>query len=141
MQVLNVGQNQIAGKLELSGLPSLGALIANDNAISGLKGASSSQRFSLPRKNTSPSVTDCVGNSFSHLLGALHLVRFSPTDNHAIRQPKGIAEDCILPCSANNSSTIHTTPPPRGVAPSLACRPQAPQNLPQARRGLQMWEV
>ncbi len=39
MQVLNVGQNHIAGKLELSGLPSLGALIANDNAISGLKGA------------------------------------------------------------------------------------------------------
>ena len=45
LQVLNVGQNQIAGKLELSGLPSLGAVIANNNAIAGLKGTS---KYLLP---------------------------------------------------------------------------------------------
>ena len=40
LQVLNVGQNQIVGKLKLSNLPSLGAVIADNNAITGLKGTS-----------------------------------------------------------------------------------------------------
>ena len=37
-QVLNISHNQISGKLRLKGFPALCALIANDNAITDLKG-------------------------------------------------------------------------------------------------------
>lgn len=39
LQVLNVGGNQVSGKLKIQGMPKLRALIANDNAITAVKGA------------------------------------------------------------------------------------------------------
>ena len=39
MQVLNIAGNKISGKLRLHGVPKLRALIANDNAITAVKGA------------------------------------------------------------------------------------------------------
>ena len=39
MQVLNIAGNKISGKLRVQGVPKLRALIANDNAITAIKGA------------------------------------------------------------------------------------------------------
>ena len=39
VQVLNVGGNQVSGKLKIQGMPKLRALIVNDNAITAVKGA------------------------------------------------------------------------------------------------------
>ena len=50
MQVLNVAANKISGKLRLQGVPKLRALIANDNAITAVKGAA--HDASYPRLTT-----------------------------------------------------------------------------------------
>ena len=44
LQVLNVGGNQVSGKLKIQGMPKLRALIANDNAITAVKGVHSAVR-------------------------------------------------------------------------------------------------
>ena len=55
VQVLNVAGNKLSGKLRLQGVPKLRALIANDNAITAVKGARKHASLRL-RRSRSPTL-------------------------------------------------------------------------------------
>lgn len=58
-----MGGNQVSGKLKIQGMPKLRALIANDNAITAVKGAGHGRRV-MPRRAAAQWLARSAGAEF-----------------------------------------------------------------------------